>query len=72
MPEDKVPVNLPRDLYEKVKKRVVESEGAFKSVEEYVEFVLEELLREEEEEETPFTPEEEEEIKRRLRALGYI
>jgi len=33
-------------------------------------FVLEEVLTEEEE--TALTPEEEEEIKRRLRALGYL
>ncbi len=71
MSEDKVAVCISKDLYKKVKKKVEESEGAFNSVEEYVEFVLEELLKEEEEE-TPFTPEEEEEIKRRLRALGYL
>ena len=72
MTESKVAVPISKELYERVKKRVDESGGAFKSVEEYIEFVLEELLKEEEEEETPFTPEEEEEIKRRLKALGYI
>ena len=71
MTKSKVAVPISKELYERVKKRVEESGGAFKSVEEYIEFVLEELLREEEEE-TPFTPEEEEEIKRRLKALGYI
>ncbi len=70
MPE-KIAVQISRDLYEKAKKRVEESEGEFKSVEELVEFILREVL-EEEEEAPAYTPEEEEEIKRRLRALGYI
>ncbi|MCD6465767.1 CopG family transcriptional regulator [Candidatus Bathyarchaeota archaeon] len=71
MSEDKVSVSLSKSLYDKIKEKIEESGGAFKSVEDYIEFVLEELLKEEEEE-TPFTPEEEEEIKKRLRALGYI
>jgi len=71
MGEEKVAIEIPRRLYEQVKKRVEESEGEFKSVEEFVEFVLEEVLKEEEEEPV-YTPEEEEEIKRRLRALGYL
>ncbi len=71
MGEEKVAVYIPKGLYERIKKAVEESGGEFKSVEEYVAFVLEEVLREEEEE-PAFTPEEEEEIKRRLRALGYL
>jgi len=71
MSEDKVAVYIPKELYEKIAKEVEKSKGEFKSVEEYVTFVLEELLKEEEEE-YAYTPEEEEEIKRRLRALGYI
>jgi len=39
-------------------------------VAEYIEFVLTELLKDDEEQ--AYTPEEEEEIKKRLRALGYI
>ena len=65
-----VDVKLKKDLIDKIKKVVDESEGEFNSVEEYIEFVLTELLKEEEEE--IYTPEEEEEIKKRLRALGYI
>lgn len=68
---EKVSIEIRKDLYEKIKEEIEKSEGEFKSVEEYVEFVLEELLREEEEEQV-YTEEEEEEIKRRLRALGYI
>ena len=71
MGEEKVPIEISRRLYEQVRRHVEESGGEFKSVEEFVEFVLEEVLREEEEE-PAYTPEEEEEIKRRLKALGYL
>jgi len=70
MGEEKVAVYIPKKLYERIEKAIKESGGEFKNVEEYVAFVLEEVLKEEEE--TAFTPEEEEEIKRRLRALGYL
>ncbi|MCD6509148.1 MAG: CopG family transcriptional regulator [Thermoprotei archaeon] len=68
---EKVAVYISRELYERVKKEVEESGGEFKDVSEYIEFVLEELLKEENEE-AVYTKEEEEEIKRRLRALGYM
>jgi len=67
---EKVSIEIRRDLYDRIREEVDRSEGEFKSVEEYVEFVLEELLKEEEG--PVYTEEEEEEIKRRLRALGYI
>lgn len=69
---EKVPVYIPKNLYEKVKEKVRESQGGFNSVEEYVEFVLSEIIKEEEEEKDVYTPEEEEEIKKRLRSLGYL
>jgi len=68
---EKVSVCISKELYEKAKKFVEESSGEFKSVDDFVEFVLKEVL-EEEVEERAYTPEEEEEIKRRLRALGYL
>jgi len=68
--EEKVAIHIPKRLYDKILEEVKKSQGEFKSVDEYVQFVLEELLREEEE--YTYTPEEEEEIKKRLRALGYI
>jgi len=67
---EKVEVKLSRKLIEEVQRQVDESGGEFKTVEEYIEFVLTELLRDDEEH--AYTPEEEEEIKKRLRALGYI
>ncbi len=71
MDEEKVAVYIPKSLYDKIVEEVKKSQGEFKNVDEYVKFVLEELLKEEEEE-YAYTPEEEEEIKKRLRALGYI
>ena len=44
---EKVAVYISRELYERVKKEVEESGGEFKDVSEYIEFVLEELLKEE-------------------------
>lgn len=62
---------LSADLYRKIEERVKVTE--FDSVEEYVTFVLEEVLKDEqEEEERTFTEEEEEEVKNRLRSLGYL
>ena len=70
MAEEKVTIRIPKRIYDKLKKQVEESGGEFKSVEEYVTFILEEFVKEGEE--AVFTPEEEEEIKRRLKALGYL
>ena len=65
-------VLLPAALYDRIAERVKITE--FNSVEEYVTFVLEEILRDEdvEEEKTVFSADEEEEVKKRLRALGYL
>ncbi len=66
-------IEIPDEIYREIERRVRESEE-FESVEEYVNFVLEELLKEdEEEEEEPVMSEEEEEmVKERLRGLGYL
>jgi len=68
--EEKKAVFLSADLYKKIEERVKVTE--FNSVEEYVTFVLEEVLKDEGEEEKTFSKEEEEEVKKRLRALGYL
>ena len=70
MANDKVNLEISKELYEKAKKWVEQTED-FSSVEELVEFLLREVLSEEEEEQV-YTPEEEEEIKKRLRSLGYL
>ena len=68
---EKVAVEISKEIYDKVKK-FIEDSGEFKSVEEFVEFVLREVLEEEGTEEAVYSKEEEEEIKKRLRALGYL
>lgn len=70
--EEKKAIYLSAELYDRIEKRVRATE--FTSVEKYVTFVLEEILRDEEseEEEPVFTEAEEEEVKKRLRALGYL
>lgn len=68
--KDRVAVYISAELYEKAKK-FVEEQGGFSSVEELVEFVLNEVLSEEEGGEA-LSKEEEEKVKERLRALGYL
>jgi len=68
---EKVEVKLSKKLIEGVQRQVDESEGEFRTIDEFIEFVLTEILKDEESEQV-YTPEEEEEIKKRLRALGYI
>lgn len=62
-------VFLPADLYRRIEERV--GTTGFGSVEEYITFVLEEVLKEEDDE-AVFSEEEEEEVKKRLRDLGYL
>jgi Arc/MetJ-type ribon-helix-helix transcriptional regulator len=64
-------VEVRDEIYEEIKKRVEESED-FSSVEEYVNFVLEEILKDKEEEEVVYSEEEEKQVKERLRGLGYL
>ena len=68
MSEEYVEIKIPKKLFEKIKKEV-ESSGDFKSVEEFVEFVLSSALEESEE---VYSAEEEEKVKERLKALGYL
>ncbi len=69
--ELKKAVFLPVELYNRIEERARAME--FRSVEEYVTYVMEELLKEDDDEEEPaLSEEEEEEVKKRLRALGYM
>lgn len=63
-------VSIPGSLYDSLKERC-EGTG-FGSVDEYVEYVLREVVEEEEEDEEEFSEEDEEKVKERLRALGYM
>jgi adenylylsulfate kinase len=67
---DKVIVKISKDIYEKAEELIKES-GSFQSVEELIEFLLNEVLSGEQENHK-MTKEEEEEVKKRLRSLGYI
>ncbi|MHA1409210.1 MAG: hypothetical protein ACTSQY_02615 [Candidatus Odinarchaeia archaeon] len=66
----KVNVKISKRLLDQIQAQVDQSRGEFNTPEEYIEFVLTEILKDEEEEK--LSPEEEEAIKNRLRALGYI
>ena len=66
--EQKKAVFLPDGLYEKIEERVNNTE--FNSVDEYVIFVMEEVLKDEDE--PALSEEDEEEVKKRLKALGYL
>jgi hypothetical protein len=64
-------INLPAELYKQVKDRAAAAD--FSSADEYVIFVLSEVLKEDNESEKPVVDEEQEkEIKRRLKELGYL
>ena len=71
MAGDRVSITISRELYEKAK-RFIEENGGFNSVEELVEFLLQEALGGEEEQGQGMSKEDEEKVKERLRALGYI
>lgn len=58
----KVRVSISKELVDEIQRHVNESGGEFNTVEEFIEFVLTEILREDEPEQA-YTPEEEEEIK---------
>jgi len=68
---EKISVKISKDLFDMIKKQVKMSGGAFISVEEYIEFILLEVIKEEKKVRA-LTPEEEEKIKERLRKLGYF
>jgi len=68
--EDKA-VYLSAELYNRIKERAETT--SFGSVEEYVSFVLTEVLKESDSDEKPdIDSEQEKEVKKRLRALGYL
>ncbi len=66
---EKVTIQISKELYEKAS-QYIEKVGGFNSVEEFVEFVLNEILTEEEK--TELSKEDEELVKQRLRSLGYL
>jgi Arc/MetJ-type ribon-helix-helix transcriptional regulator len=63
-------VNLPTELYKRIKDRAKATN--FESVDEYVIFVLSEVLKGDDEHEESAIDSEQEEVKKRLKALGYL
>jgi Arc/MetJ-type ribon-helix-helix transcriptional regulator len=66
-------VSIPQPLHAKIE-RLISKKPGFKSVSDYVTYVLREVVAMHETKEVPdpFTSEDIEEIKQRLKALGYL
>jgi len=73
MPKKYTTVSIPQPLHKKVEKLITKNPG-FKSVSDYVTYVLREVVAMHETKEVPepFTSSDVEEIKQRLKALGYL
>jgi len=65
-------ITIPKPLYEKIKDHIQDT--GFSSVSSYVTYVLRQVVSslKEEGKDLVFTKKEEDEVKKRLRALGYI
>lgn len=64
-------VAIPKDVYEGIAERVKVTE--FKSVDDYVTYVLRQVLEQIKDDEKPaYSKEDEEMVKARLRSLGYL
>lgn len=70
MSKEKVSVELPVEIIEKIKKRIKGT--GFNSVSSYIAYILNEILSENDDEGEDFTEEDEEKVKERLRSLGYL
>jgi Arc/MetJ-type ribon-helix-helix transcriptional regulator len=72
MSQESENVRIPTWLYKKIEQRMPKDQ--FKSVSDYVCFVLSQVVSEFERKQSdqPYTPEDEEKVKDKLRALGYL
>jgi len=66
-----VTVRIPFDLYEAIKNKIKTNKDEFRSVDEFIVFVLKEIIKDDEPKQDRISKDEEK-IKSRLRALGYI
>lgn len=64
-------INIPEEMGKKLEEHVKTS-SEFSSVDEYVEFVLSEVLKQTTGQQEDITEEQEEEVKKRLEDLGYL
>ena len=70
MGSDRVTIKIPRQLYNKLRKIIDES--GFSSVNEFIVYVLRDLVALQREHEDSLTPEEVKLLKERLKKLGYL
>jgi len=70
--KEKINIEISKELFDTISKRITESSDEFSTVSDYVEYVLRELVMEKESSSSPYSKEEEEEIKNKLKTLGYI
>lgn len=63
-------ISISSNMFKVISKRIEKSNQEFSSVDEYVEFILNEIF--EENSEKPYNKDEEEEIRKHLQAMGYI
>lgn len=64
-------INIPDELFNKIKAQA-EISGEFATPEDYVLFVLEQLVADQSGEKTPYSAEDEAKVKERLEGLGYL
>jgi hypothetical protein len=67
--EPKQSISISKKLFEVIKKRLDNSINEFNSVDDYVEYVLKELLSDDS---SPYTEEEEQKVEKHLKDMGYI
>jgi len=68
---DTVAIKIPKEIYDKISDRIKDTD--FSSVDEYIKYVLQEVLSDDEsEDEEVLSEEDEEKVKERLRSLGYL
>jgi hypothetical protein len=70
MQKEKKTIEISETLYESLKQS--SDDSGFESIEEFVNFVLEEVIRRGVREESKLTNDEQKEIDKSLKALGYI
>lgn len=68
MPKENKTISISEQLYELLERKI--KRNNFRTVDDYVEHILLQLLQAESKDD--FDPEEEEEIKKRLERLGYL
>ena len=63
-------VALPRELYSAIEKKMVDT--GIDSVQEYVIFVMKEVIKDDDGDELQFTQEDDEQVRKKLKELGYL